>query len=220
MRPVARGENDKIFSKYQQARDDLIDRLGEYCSYCEVRLETGLAVEHVQPKSHKPGLLLDWNNFLLACGRCNSSKGSKDIQLDDYLWPDMDNTFVSFVYTNSGAVQINPEMDEQQHARAENTLALFGFEKRNEANKHNIRYSKRMRIWNLAVRKKEQLGKNNNEDFKGTVVELAFYSGYWSIWMTVFKDDPDMRGRLIEKFPGTCGIGECFDIEGRPIPRS
>ncbi len=40
MRPIERGDlpidengTPKIFSRYQDARGDLIDRLGEYCSY-------------------------------------------------------------------------------------------------------------------------------------------------------------------------------------------
>lgn len=59
MRPIDRGMcpkditgNIKKFSKYQDARGDLIDKLGEYCSYCEMQLDASLAVEHVQPKSN------------------------------------------------------------------------------------------------------------------------------------------------------------------------
>jgi hypothetical protein len=38
MRPVVRGENTKIFKDYKDARRDLIEKLGEYCSYCEMRI--------------------------------------------------------------------------------------------------------------------------------------------------------------------------------------
>ena len=40
---------------------------------------------------------------------------------------------------------------------------------------------------------------------------------YWSIWMTVFKDDPDMLNRFIAAFLGTCA--DCFDVQGKAIPR-
>ena len=72
MRSVQRGEwptgNDGIrisFRQYQQAKDHLIKRIGEYCSYCE-RCED-LAVEHVIPKSEAEDLETEWSNFLLGC---------------------------------------------------------------------------------------------------------------------------------------------------------
>jgi len=41
------------------------------------------------------------------------------------------------------------------------------------------------------------------------IVLTATGHAYWSIWMTVFNDDPDMLQRLINAFPGTCA--DCFD---------
>jgi hypothetical protein len=41
--------------------------------------------------------------------------------------------------------------------------------------------------------------------------------GFFSVWMTVFKNDPDMLNRLINAFPGTSG--DCFDHEGKAIHR-
>ncbi|TGO03282.1 hypothetical protein PN36_09260 [Candidatus Thiomargarita nelsonii] len=46
----------KQYSEYQQARPDLIERLGEYCSFCEGRIAANLAVEHILPKSLHPQL--------------------------------------------------------------------------------------------------------------------------------------------------------------------
>ena len=52
MRPVFKGENPKdtnnndiIFTEYARSRRYLIDRIGEYCSYCERKIEASLAVE-------------------------------------------------------------------------------------------------------------------------------------------------------------------------------
>ena len=85
MRPVGKGKNSKTLNQYQETKGDLIDRLGEYCSYCEMQLNAVLAVEHVQPKSQHPHLLLVWDNFLIACPSCNSAKGDTDVRLEDYL---------------------------------------------------------------------------------------------------------------------------------------
>ncbi len=83
MRPVRRGpvpEADgvpKTYAAYGDARDDLIARLGDYCSYCELPCHKGPAVEHVQPKGGThghPELERVWDNFLLGCRYCNSVK--------------------------------------------------------------------------------------------------------------------------------------------------
>lgn len=62
MRPVRRGSSPiaNDFNRYEDAKTDLISRiskghlkerhLGSYCSYCERRIETNLAVEHIEPK--------------------------------------------------------------------------------------------------------------------------------------------------------------------------
>ncbi|MEP7375997.1 MAG: HNH endonuclease [Chitinophagaceae bacterium] len=81
MRPVARGPrpkdlsgNDVTFTSYGNARGALIERMGQYCSYCNQKLPASLAVEHVQPKDPVPALELEWTNFLLGCTNCNSAK--------------------------------------------------------------------------------------------------------------------------------------------------
>jgi uncharacterized protein (TIGR02646 family) len=105
---------NKAYKVYKTARRDLIDRLGEYCSYCETRLNASLAVEHVQPKIHHPYLELDWNNFLLACTNCNSTKGSKDVIFDDYYWVDIHNTFMAFQYLEGGKVVPHPKLTKRK----------------------------------------------------------------------------------------------------------
>lgn len=48
MRPVCRGPSPRKqdFANYDDAKPDLVSRLGLYCSYCERRIATNLAVEH------------------------------------------------------------------------------------------------------------------------------------------------------------------------------
>src|SRR5438270_11942067 len=103
MRPVNRGAHPvnadgsrRKWTKYEEARGQLIERLGGYCSYCEMRLPASLAVEHVIPKSLAPKKRLQWDNFLLACTNCNFSKGNKPVVLHKFVWPDRENTFEFF----------------------------------------------------------------------------------------------------------------------------
>lgn len=86
---------------YPRARASLIDRLGAYCSYCEMPVRASLAVEHVLPKAEYPEFSIDWENFLLACPICNSRKGDQPREAGArgrYAWPDTDPTANGFSY--------------------------------------------------------------------------------------------------------------------------
>lgn len=101
MRPVQRGAAPASpFTEYRQAFKPLRDRLGAYCSFCEREIPTHLAVEHVQSKAKHPNLELVWENFLLACGNCNSTKNDRNDTRAGYLWPDENNTQLAFSYAN------------------------------------------------------------------------------------------------------------------------
>jgi uncharacterized protein (TIGR02646 family) len=223
MRPIIKGEHPsesgqpKLFKEYQEARGDLIDRLGQYCSYCEMKLDASLAVEHVQPKSLYPALERQWNNFLLACTNCNSTKGTQDVILSDYYWPDEDNTFRAFTYLQGGLVRPNSQLNNQEKIKA--TLKLTGLDKPfiNDPKVSDRRLPNRRETWDIATRSLNRLRKSDTLLMREQVAEHAVSQGYWSVWMTVFKDDPDMLRRFIEAFPGTCQ--DCFDYKGNPIPR-
>src|SRR4051794_30755826 len=99
MRPVNRGPaGPQPYANYQAAKPELVNRLGTYCSYCERRIPTNLAVEHIQPKGlpQYAHLINEWTNFLLGCVNCNSAKATTPVEIDDYYFPDRDNTFSAF----------------------------------------------------------------------------------------------------------------------------
>ena len=225
MRPVDKGAvplddegNPKQFSKYKNARSDLITRLGGYCSYCEMKLDASLAVEHVQPKKHHEHLALSWSNFLLGCTNCNSTKGDKDPELSSLLWPDSDNTFMAFQYSEEGVVRVNPALSGDPARKATAMIKLVGLDKTpNTPSASDRRWLNRIEAWNIAQRAKSRLERNNNEDFREQIVETAVGHAYWSIWMTVFSDDSDMLNRLIQALPGTAQ--SCFDANGQAVAR-
>ena len=78
------------FPEYRHAKLPLIERIGEYCCYCE--RPGDLHVEHVVPKNKAPELEMEWSNFLLGCVNCNSRKWNKNDSRDGYIWPDTDDT--------------------------------------------------------------------------------------------------------------------------------
>lgn len=221
MRPVRRDkspQNDDFFP-YGDAKPFLISRLGSYCSFCERHIVTNLAVEHIQPKAlgKYAHLIGRWDNFLLACVNCNSTKGDKDVDPAEVLLPDRDNTFASFLYGADGVVDVQPGLQPTVAAMATRTLDLVGL----NAAKHSVdendeavaldRVSQRRQAWLTADHAKGRLtAQPGNHALQTMAVELASATGFFSIWMTVFKDDGDMRRRLIDAFSGTEPSG-CFD---------
>jgi uncharacterized protein (TIGR02646 family) len=230
MRPVRRGSSPQLddFEPYTDAKPELISRLGGYCSYCERRIATNLAVEHIQPKKLPAYAHLEgrWDNFLLGCVNCNSTKSKKDVQLDHILLPDRDNTFLAFRYLADGTIETSAAAKaagiEQQ---AEDTLGLTGLDKpissvvdENGKQVAIDRVSQRLQAWGTAETAKDFIdGSPGNNAVRGMATLLAKESGFFSIWMTVFQDDADMRNRLIDVFPGSSGSG-CFDpVDASPV---
>ena len=77
MKPVNKGRSILGLNVHGEAKPDLLERLGEFCSYCECPgAAQQLHVEHIyaQAKTAHPNLSKAWRNFLIACGTCNTYK--------------------------------------------------------------------------------------------------------------------------------------------------
>jgi uncharacterized protein (TIGR02646 family) len=220
MRPVDRGPAPKTrFARYPDARPHLIERLGEYCSYCEMQLDSGLHVEHIRPKNKDRHLETHWGNLLLSCWNCNPTKGARRIDPARYYWPHLDNTFRAIEYVAGGYVRPAQGLTPEQRERAERTIQLTGLNKTPPA-KHGSdrRWQNRMEAWSLAEHWRDRLAGDGRPSLREAVRDMAVANGYFSVWLTVFREDSDMRRRLIEGFRGTAP--DCFDPETyEPIPR-
>lgn len=226
MRPIRRGSAPTVvgYANYQDAKTDLISRLGSgwlkglqvaaYCSFCERKIETMLAVEHIEPKDGpfgNPALIGRWSNFLLACVNCNSTKGTKQVIFTDLYLPDRDNTFFAFQYLPDGNIVPNPMLSALQKNIAEKTLALVGLDKamRSTLDEHGRliaedRASQRMQMFGIAESALADLLEDPNcEPLKRQILANAVSGGFFSVWMTVFSTEVEMRRRLIDAFSGT-----------------
>lgn len=222
MRPVERGPcpNDPItgvrrsFDDYAHARPYLTNQMGDYCSFCEMQLSASLAVEHIQHKDGNPGLEREWDNFLLACPSCNSTKGTKvDTPADVLarLWPHMDRTFDAFVYGAGGTVRLVPSLDPVLAARAKLTEEMVGLTRRPGAGLteeqvrkgSDNRWKKRREAWDKAVTARTTLLECDTQAVRKCILDTAQATGFWSVWMTVFRDDVEMQHALCEAFRGT-----------------
>lgn len=224
MRPVERGPAPRSYSKYGDAIGDLEERMGTYCSYCERRLPISLAVEHVCPKSLNPAKELEWDNFLLGCTNCNSVKGDADIDLDDYVWSDRDNTLLVLRYSKGGFVDVAPGLGGAQQGKAKYLVELVGLDRhryRQGAPKpaeRDKRWSQRSELWDTAEKAKnnyERLGRS--PEALELVLDIVKGYGFFGIWFQLFEGYPEIKVALIKQFPGTAT--NCFDADSNPIER-
>jgi HNH endonuclease len=218
--PKATGGSDVSFAEYKEARDPLISRIGDYCSYCEVCLHSSIDVEHVRPKKPQPLLALDWTNFLLACGNCNSIKGDEDVDLANYFWPDRDNTARIFDYDSDQPPHVSIGLDPALRPLAERTISLTGLDRfpgHPQYSDRDRRWLKRREAWGVALKAHRDLAQYDTPQMREIILHIALARGFWSVWFQVFYNDMDMRSRLITWFPGTAP--DCFDANTRPVPR-
>jgi len=206
------------YEKYGDAKMLLVGNLGRYCSYCEgLREVDALEIEH-RIARHNGGSETAWDNFLLCCKLCNTVKSAKEAE-ESYHWPHQNNTFMDFVYDETGRVHINSELPEKSKAKAQNLYDLLCLG-RDDANAtpRDFRWQRRYETWNKAVdaKAKYEEGKWSVDDIIGKAKD----TGHWSIWFTVFAGVDAILSRLITDFNGTCE--SCFDADNhyQPIPRN
>lgn len=208
MRSVRRGSwsvgKDGVrisFTDYRHAKVPLIERLGEYCSYCERCGD--LHVEHVVPKSKARDLQTEWSNFLLGCANCNGRKSDRNDSRDGYLWPDRDDTFTAFEYRSGGRVNVSDNLSDENHRKAAALFELVGFGA-TESHKDRRRH-KRRQAWDQAVETWSLIrdADTDTDKLRHLAVKVALGTGFFSVWIAVFHDDEDMCRRLVDAFPGT-----------------
>jgi uncharacterized protein (TIGR02646 family) len=231
MRPVERGSVpidpttgvQISFKKYGDAKPELLQRIGKYCSYCEKPLTQLIDVEHILPKTHFPQLKTNWHNFLISCRVCNDIKGHSKIKRKDFYWTDVDNTFrILEFHLSSGAISVNHSLSITEQVIAKNTIGLLGLDRKPghpdyKARSADKRWQERLTTLGIAQEALRDLQNNDISQMRNQIVRTAQGQGFWSIWMTVFQNDSDMLNRFIDAFPGTCR--SCFDERGQSVPR-
>ena len=228
MRPVSKGPSprEEEYLHYRDALDDLCDRLGRFFSYCEQPIQHRPEMEHVQPKSLEPGRERNWDNLLLGCSSCNTIKSNKPVVRDYVAMPDRDNTFRGLVFHEDGSIKVSSDLTDPQAHLMRQVIALVRLDRHPDAPNREDRPTPRDErakwrrdVWALANEALDDFEQSEpNPLMIKWIVECAVAKGFFSVWMTVFRNHPDMLNRFIREFPGT--DAGSFDDEGRAVPRA
>lgn len=204
-------------------------RLGEYCSYCEFPIKHVPEVEHIASKVNG-GDRTDWKNLLLGCKYCNTrkSRATSPESVDEYIWPDCDNTALAYTYQNGV-----PEVNKKKLLEADSTgkfykkaKKLFDLVQLNhvpDKKEKDKRFAKRNEAFQIAQESLDNwrtIKKIVNDSrvlelYKNTIATTALAVGFFSVWMTVFSEESEILCMLIERFPNT--RKEYFDKAGHPV---
>jgi hypothetical protein len=74
-------------------KESLLELSNGKCAYCECDLKEEskyMEVEHFEDKANNPNKVLDWDNLLPSCKRCNGSKSTHDVISEPIVNPFID----------------------------------------------------------------------------------------------------------------------------------
>lgn len=206
MRPVNKGTAPKSYANYKDAKDDLADKIGRYCSYCEMKVWNSIEVEHVIPRNNG-GDPTSWSNFLLSCRYCNGIKNDRNISRTGYFWPDTDNTLRAFTYREGQSISADSNLSQNDKDLALSTIDLMGLDREpgalHEPSDADTRWRSRYETWQLANASYTDWQTCQTAEMKFQIVRTAIGTGHFSIWMEVFKNHTNIREELIKQFIGT-----------------
>jgi hypothetical protein len=230
MRPIDKGPTPEINGKpiavknHRSWRKYLIDSIGAYCSYCEMKLNDSPQVEHVVAQDIDPTRELDWDNLVLACGPCNRTKSNNPCPPATHYLPDVHNTYLAFefyisintLHANEPAAFIKVRTDPGPGfpKNAQNTITLCALDRDTTADARKVTDLRwRYRLEAIAVAtiwKKDwdDWGKTRASDFIRLLITVALSSGFFSVWFRIFETETIVKEALVNAFKGTASV--CF----------
>lgn len=118
----------------EELKEALLKLSHSKCAYCECDLKKEaqyMEVEHFEDKKHNPDKVLDWDNLLASCKRCNGSKSTHDVKSNPIINPFIDNpsdNLVFRLYFIKGKTKIGIETEETLNLNHYERAVLKRFE--------------------------------------------------------------------------------------------
>ena len=213
MRPIYKGSHPRtpeknlvqVFTDWTKAIPILKARTGDYCHLCEMRITSAIEIEHILPKKHFTSEKSNWDNFILACTHCNSSK-SDNIPIgstnyaDHYYYPHLHNTFLAFEYNPLNRCLPCPNNSHlttaTQRNKAQNLIDLYKLDKTSiNSGEIDNRYKHRLEALQKACARRVE--------FAGglctirNIIDMATSTGFLSVWLAIFDAVPSVKEALL-----------------------
>ncbi|MEI7695546.1 MAG: HNH endonuclease [Chlorobium sp.] len=231
MRPIKKGNwpvtpvhgKRVTFTDWTKAIPFLKERTGSYCHLCEMKVTNALAIEHIMPRKMYPERESDWDNFLLACHSCNSSKGSKMPSTpyeNMYYWPHLHNTIFVFEYgTVLPFVKPSDTLNRNQRAKAVRLIRLYSLNKQVTASgESDPRWLEKMQTLKNAI--DSLIEYHHKQITLDSIVRLACSSGFISIWLAVFTEEEEVKKSLISSSEYHLKGTDFYNDEFEPVARN
>lgn len=206
MRAVDKGSSPKIYSDYHHARNDLANRLGWFCSYCEMPVQNMIEVEHIHP-TQNGGNPIDWQNFLLACRYCNAMKSDRNTSRIGYLWPDRDNTVAAFTYSEAKTIEPANGLSPGIMKMATDTIELMGLDRTpgsgNEPTDRDSRWIARIAVYGMIEESFQDWTECPTIAMARQIARTALGHGFYSLWINRFALVSDVLAEIKAIFPNT-----------------
>lgn len=206
MRSVDKGAAPRTYTHYKAARNDLANRIGWYCSYCEMPVKNMIEVEHIHPVAHG-GNELDWGNFLLSCRYCNGIKSNNNADRAGYFWPDVDNTPLAFVYSELHIIEPADGLPAHEATMARATINLTGLNRTphsgNEPTDADSRWIARINAFGVINESYNDWFTCQTPEFARQIARTATGHGFYSFWMLKFAGIQLVIDAIIAEYVGT-----------------
>jgi hypothetical protein len=238
MRPIDRGNwpttvaGTRIsVNNYRNWRGDQIDRIGSYCSFCNMTLTDSPQVEHVIAQDIDAAQAFDWDNLLLACGACNRAKSNHPCPPTTHYLPTDHNTHLAFDFVvvkhprrpSKRAAFVTWKGTPADQTMATNTIKLCKLAEETTRILPQFtdqRWDRRFQAYLAADiwrRLWEDSDRVKTDNFIEALLTVVKPTGFWSIWYDTFSDVQEIRKALVQQFPGT--NLRCFDpVTFEPVP--
>ena len=243
MRPVIRGAvplnadgSPKKVSDYKDWRMDLLDRMGPFCSYCNMVLHDSPQVEHVIAQDINPAVKLEWDNMLLACGPCNRSKSNHPCPPDTHCLPDIHNGHLAFRYIVldhpkkaglKACIPIpNTALPQNLQEKAKRTIDLCKLDALTyNPRATDLRWKYRWETLSIAQVWRQSWDSTFSlqpetlqSQYLNLLTTAALAKGFFSIWLAAFEGAPFVLQTLINVFPNT--DNNSFDAQNGWLPKA
>jgi uncharacterized protein (TIGR02646 family) len=195
--------NPQEYKPWGDAKNDLVDEIGAYCSYCEKKVNpASLHVEHVRAKSllRYANLKYRWDNFLLTCSNCNGIKGSKDIADTNPFLPHVNNLLHFLEVIDGGLIKIKDGVEGENLERTRAFIELVGLDREPTHKNYSLkddRWESRLDTKNVAQRYYDKYTATPASTDVETIVDLAKAYGFFAVWYYQFLGFNEVLDALI-----------------------